>query len=87
MKFKLTKYGLKSDPCGVHVTMDHQGKTLLGEVKGFYRSEARGMIHLRIAYFNGDSWPIEPHILAVDVLERDKVVIAAYVEQSRAEHE
>ena len=71
MKFTLGKYGLKSDPRGAHVTMEWQDRKLLGEVKGVYRSEARGMIHLQVRHFNGEPWPIDPHVLAVDVLERE----------------
>ena len=70
-KFELTKYGLKSDPRHAHVIMEWQGRTLLGEVTGLYRSEARGMTQLTVKHFNGESWPIDPHVLAVDVLVRE----------------
>lgn len=70
-KFQLTKYGLKSDPRGAYVTMEWQGRTLLGEVTGIYRSETRGMMQLTVKYFNGESWPLDPHVLAVDVLIRE----------------
>lgn len=71
MKFPLGKYGLKSDPRGAHVTMDYQGRTLLGTVIGVERAENRGMTLLQVRHFNGEDWPIKPHVLAVDVLERE----------------
>lgn len=71
MKFALGKYGLKHDPRGAHVTMEYQGRTLLGEVIGIERAENRGMTLLVVRHFNGEDWPIKPHVLAVDVLVRD----------------
>jgi hypothetical protein len=70
-KFALSKYGLKSDPRGAHVTMEYQGRTLLGEVVAVERAENRGMTLLVIRHFNGEEWPIKPHVLAVDVLVRE----------------
>lgn len=70
-KFALGKYGLKSDPRGAHVTLEYQGRTLLGEVVGVERAENRGMTLLVVRHFNGEEWPIKPHVLAVDVLVRE----------------
>jgi hypothetical protein len=70
-KFAPGKYGLKSDPRGAHVTMSYQGRTLLGEVVGVERAENRGMTLLIVRHFNGEDWPIKPHVLAVDVLVRE----------------
>lgn len=71
-KFELAKHGLKSDPRGAHVTMEWQGRTLLGEVTGLYRNETRrGMMQLKVKHFNGEQWPLDPHVLAVDVLVRE----------------
>jgi hypothetical protein len=70
-KFQLTRFGLKSDPRGAHVTMAWQGRTLLGEVTGLYRNETRGMMQLTVKHFDGTPWPLNPHVLAVDVLVRE----------------
>jgi len=67
MKFTLP---LRSDPRGSQVMMPWRGRTLLGDVTEAYRDETRGMVHLRVRHFNGEPWPLEPHIFAVDVLER-----------------
>jgi len=71
MRFKFNHYGLTVNPVGAQVTLPWQGRTLLGDVVGCYRSETRGVIHLIVRYFNGEPWPIEPAAVAVEVLERD----------------
>ena len=70
MKFTMTKYGLKSDPRGAHVTMQWKGRILLGEVTSAWRDEVTGAIRLSVRHFNGEPWSIEPTALSVDVLER-----------------
>jgi len=67
-KFAYSKFGLKANPRRAHVTLDWQGRTLLGEVTDCYRDETRGSIHLRVRHFNGEPWPIKPTALAVNVL-------------------
>lgn len=71
MKLQLGKYGLRQDPRGGHCTMLWQGRMLIGEVTDVYRSDARGMLHLKVKHFNGEQWPIDPHVLAVNMLERE----------------
>lgn len=70
MKFELTKYGVKQDVRGAHVTLEFKGRTLLGEVIGRYRDVTTGGIMLKVKHFNGEMWPFDPSITAVDVLER-----------------
>lgn len=70
MKFEHSKYGIKHNPKGAHVTLQWQGRTLLGEVKSFDYDEVCGCIRLTVAYFNGDPWPVRPTSRAVDVLDR-----------------
>ena len=72
MKFAMTKYGFASDPRGAHVTMQWQGRTLLGEVTSAYYDDASYVpyVRLRIRHFNGEPWPIEPTAMSIDVLER-----------------
>lgn len=71
MKLQYGKFGLSTDPRGAHVTLEHCGRTLLGEVVGARRDEVLGAVLLTVRHFNGEPWPIEPGALAVDVLERD----------------
>ena len=61
---------LRVDPTGAQVVMRWQGRTLLGDVTGAYRDDVRGMTHLKVRHFNGEPWPVDPHVLAVEVLER-----------------
>lgn len=70
-KFPMTKFGLKGDPRGAHVTLTLHGKTLLGTVQDFYRHEVLGSTLLKVNFFNGEPWPLEPACLAVDVLNRE----------------
>lgn len=70
MKIPTTKHGLKVNPVGFQVTMPWKGRTLLGDVRGARYDETRCGIVLTVAYFNGESWPIEPMVSAVDVMER-----------------
>jgi hypothetical protein len=70
MKFQVTKFGLKHDPRGAQVTMQYQGRTLLGDVIGARYDEIRGVVLLKVKHFCGDMWPFEPTALSVDVLAR-----------------
>lgn len=72
-KFTFTKHGIKHDPRGAHVTLDYQGKTLIGEVIGVARNEVRGATILNVRHFCGEMWPIQPCARMVDVLERRAV--------------
>jgi len=70
MKFPHTRFGMKGDPRGAHVTLTYEGRTLLGEVRDVRYNELRGCFLLTVRYFNGEPWPIAPSSLAVDVLDR-----------------
>lgn len=74
MKFEMGKFGLRHDPRGAQVTMQHQGRTLLGDVVGAEYNHVLGSILLDVRHFNGEPWPIKPRCLAVDVLEREGTV-------------
>lgn len=69
MKLKYTKFGLAQNPVGAQVKLDYQGRTLLGDVTGFYRNDTTSTTHLTVRHFNGEPWPIEPVAIAVDILE------------------
>lgn len=73
MKFQTAPTGqLLASPIGAHVTMEYEGRTLLGEVTGMYLKLEEGETFkvLIVKFFNGEPWPIEPWFLRVDVLER-----------------
>lgn len=75
-KFQMTKFGLKHNPCGAQVVLQHEGRTLLGDVTGCYLDKVRdttSVPRLKVSFFNGEPWPIDPHVLAVDVLIRREV--------------
>ena len=71
MKFQMNRFGLKHDPRGAHVTLNYQGRTLLGEVTDCWRDEVCGVVRLTVRHFNGESWPIYPAAMAVNVHERE----------------
>lgn len=70
LKFAYGKFGLKVDPRGAHVTLAWQGRVLLGEVTGCIRDEVLGCVRLVVRHFDGSAWPVQPSVLAVDVLAR-----------------
>jgi hypothetical protein len=69
MKFERGKYGLKQNPVGAQVKMSWQGRTLLGDVKECYMDAFEGVTLLRVNHFNGEPWPLDPHVFSVTVLE------------------
>ena len=69
-KFRLGKFGLREDPTGAHVTLDWRGRTLLGEVRSAEYNHVTGCTILTVRHFNGEPWPLQPGVLAVNVLER-----------------
>lgn len=60
--------GPKVDPRGAHVVMRRMGRDMLGEVRSYYRGP-HGWL-LRVTFLNGEPWPVEPTIGAVQVLVR-----------------
>ena len=59
------------DLIACHVTMEHDGRTLLGTVTGTRRSTAGDRTgRLEVRHFNGEPWPVSPRADAVTVLER-----------------
>lgn len=69
-KFQFTKFGLKHDPRGAHVTLALHGRELLGEVIDAAYDSVCGCIRLTVRHFNGELWPVQPSAMAVDVLVR-----------------
>ena len=65
---KISKRGLAENPVGHHAILNWKGRELLGEVTGAYYNEWLGGTFLKVHYFNGESWPIEPTCTAVKVL-------------------
>lgn len=70
-KLKFNKFGLAQDPRRGHCTYQYQGRQILGEVIGVTRSENRGFTFLKVRFFNGEPWPIDPIAANVEMLERD----------------
>lgn len=70
MKAEFTKFGPKHDYRGAHVTLEYQGRTLIGTLREVFRDEMRGYMHCRVQHFCGDWWPVEPCLGAIEILER-----------------
>ena len=71
-RFTFNRRGdIKEDPRGAQVTFsrDPHG-TLLGDVRDAYRDED-GTPRLRVTFFNGEPWPVDPPAALVWVLERE----------------
>jgi hypothetical protein len=67
-RIKLGRYGLLENPIGLQVALPFKGRTLLGDVVSVEIDEHRGMTFLQVRHFNGEMWPINPAIGAVEVL-------------------
>ena len=71
-KLKFNKFGLVSNPIGGHCTYEHEGRLLIGEVKGVVLKQGyTNRLLLDVQHFNGDPWPIQPLACMVEMLERD----------------
>lgn len=70
MKLQANKFGLTQNPIGGHCTLRWQGRLLIGEVTGVYRNN-HGYTLIRVKHFNGESWPLDPSAMAVEMLERE----------------
>lgn len=70
MRVEFSRFGPKYDYRGAHVTIEWQGRTLLGEIKAIWRNEQRGIVLCRIQHFCGDWWPVEPALSALNILDR-----------------
>lgn len=64
---KQNKFGLAENPINQHVTMQWHGKTLLGEIYGI--EHGFNNLYLKVKYFCGDDWPVNPVPSAVMILE------------------
>lgn len=65
-KIKVTNGYLAENPRWLCVCMDYEGRTLLGKVRDWYR-DADG-IKLDVRHFNGEPWPLQPLVDAVEVI-------------------
>jgi hypothetical protein len=65
-RFRFTRYGLIVDPVGEYVGLEYKGRRLLGEVVSVKRDEYVGVIRVRVKHFNGEPWPIDPALSALD---------------------
>ena len=57
---------------GAHVTMEHEGRMLLGEVTDSRLDVIHNIVLLRVRHFNGESWPVFPSLADVKLLDRTK---------------
>jgi len=69
-KLPWSRFGPPVDVRGTIVTMQWDGRALLGRVHGLRRNEVLGMTVLDVRHFNGERWPIEPQYFAVDIVPR-----------------
>ncbi len=70
MRAAFTKYGPVHNYAGAQVTLEWDGRTLLGDVVGQHRDAVRGIWLATVRHFNGEPWPIVPALSALNILER-----------------
>lgn len=69
-RFTFNRKGdIDDNPVGAQVTFTREGRHYIGDVRGYYRDED-GTPRLRVSWFNGEPWPIDPPAALVWVLER-----------------
>lgn len=66
MKAEFTKAGPKYDYTGAHVTLEHEGRTLLGTLVHICPEENLCIVR----HFNGEQWPVNPSLGRLEILER-----------------
>ena len=67
-RIRMNQFGLLENPVGLKVKLVIRGRTYLGDVRDVKYDEHRGMRSLVVHHFNGEKWPIEPAIMAVEVI-------------------
>ena len=68
-KLRFNKFGLAENPRHQHCTLKWHGRQLLGEIIGTEYNATLGQTLLDVRHFNGESWPIKPAALAVEILQ------------------
>jgi hypothetical protein len=66
MRAVITRSGPKQDYTGAHVTLQHDGRTLLGTIVDICPDEYLCLVR----HFNGEMWPINPSLGRLEILER-----------------
>lgn len=69
MKTQFGKYGPKQDYTGAYVCLMIGERQYLGNIISIYRNEVRGMTLAKVRHFNGEYWPFEPALSALEILE------------------
>lgn len=62
----ITRKGPKQDYTGAHVTLNREGRTLLGTINYICPDEYLCIVK----HFNGENWPINPSLVTLEILER-----------------
>jgi len=66
MRAEFIKHRPKHDYTGAHVTLNHDGRTLLGVIAEICPDELLCIVK----HFNGEPWPINPSLSRLEILER-----------------
>lgn len=70
MKAEFGKFGPKYNYKGAHCTLEWKGQHLLGEITRVYRNEVLGCCLCEVRHMNGEPWPLNPGLGALNILER-----------------
>jgi hypothetical protein len=70
MRAEFGKHGPKHDYRGAQAVLQWDGRTLLGDVREVYRSSFSSYWRAKVTHFNGEPWPIEPVLMALEILPR-----------------
>ena len=70
MKAEFTKFGVKHDYRGAHVSLEIGGRLYLGTITHvFYRELPQAWV-CRVSHFNGEEWDFRPVLSSLEILER-----------------
>ena len=70
MKAQFTRWGLAKDYRGAQCTLQWNGRTLIGDIVDITYNDVRSIYIAKVKYFNGEPWPIDPALSALEILER-----------------
>lgn len=66
MKAKFNRSGPEQNYTGAHVTLNHNGRILLGTIDYICPDEFLCIVK----HFNGETWPVNPALSRLEILER-----------------
>ena len=71
MRVEIGRHGPRHDYRGAQVALRVGERVLIGDVRDcYYQEHGSAGFRFKVRHFNGEPWPFDPSVLAVEVLER-----------------